>query len=218
MNEIIKKIVDIGLLPVFFNDDVETSKEVVRACYEGGAEVVEFTNRGPQAFDVFRELVRWKREELPDLILGAGTILDAQTASLYINSGANFIVSPILNLEILRVCNRRGVPCIPGCMTPTEISLAKEGGAELIKLFPAKVVGADFIKTIRGPLPHVMLMPSGGVDVTKENIHEWIRAGASALNIGTKLIRKDLIREKRFDEIKKLVEQCILWIKDARTR
>lgn len=215
-HEVIAKILDIGLLPTFYNENVEIGKKIVEACSGGGAKVVEFTNRGTLAYQVFSELARWCDRELPEVIFGAGTIIDPATASLYINSGTNFIVGPVFNPEVAKICNRRKVIYIPGCSSPSEISRAEEMGADIIKVFPAKVLGPYFIKAVLGPCPWSKLMPSGGVEATREGIFSWIKAGAAALNIGTKLILKDLVKSEDFEGIRKKVEECILWIKEAR--
>jgi len=214
--KVIEEILRIGLVPVFYNNDIKTSEKIVKACVEGGATIVEFTNRGDAAFGVFSELITWSQKELPDVIVGIGTILDPNTADMYLNTGANFIVGPIYNPDVAKLCNRKKVAYIPGCMTPSEISAAEKTGADIIKVFPGSTVGPEFIKAIRGPCPRLRLMPSGGVEVNQQNISTWIKAGASALNIGSNLIKKDLVKAGDFNGIKKLVEQSIGWIKEAR--
>jgi 2-dehydro-3-deoxyphosphogluconate aldolase / (4S)-4-hydroxy-2-oxoglutarate aldolase len=214
--KVIEEILRIGLVPVFYNNDIKTSEKIVQVCVEGGATVVEFTNRGDAAFEVFSELITWSQKELPDVIVGIGTILDHNTADMYLNTGANFIVGPIYNPDVAKLCNQKKVAYIPGCMTPSEISAAETTGADIIKVFPGSTVGPEFIKAIRGPCPWLRLMPSGGVEVNQQNISSWIKAGAVALNIGSNLIKKDLVKAGDFNGIKKLVEQCIGWIKEAR--
>jgi len=214
--KVIEEILRIGLLPVFYNNDIKVSENIVQACVKGGATVVEFTNRGDAACKVFSELITWSQKELPDVIIGIGTILDSTTASAYINSGANFIVGPVFNPDVAKMCNRKKVPYFPGCMTPSEISVAEESGADIVKVFPGSTVGPEFIKAIRGPFPWFRLMPSGGVEVNKQDISSWITAGAAALNIGSNLIKKDLVKAGDFDSIRKLVEDCIGWIKETR--
>ena len=215
-HRVIESILSVGLIPVFYNGDVEVAKQVVRACHEGGAGVVEFTNRGARAHTVFRELAEWCEGEQPECILGAGTISDPETAALYINEGADYIVGPMLNPEVARICNRRRVLYIPGCQTPTEISEAEELGADVIKLFPASVLTPRFVRALRGPMPHSLIMPSGGVRNTREEVAEWIRAGAAALNMGSDLIRRDLVEGRDFGEISAGVRRCLGWIAEAR--
>ena len=213
---VINMILEIGLIPIFYHGDLDTAKKIVKACADGGAKVVEFTNRGDLAHQVFGELVKWCGKENPDVILGAGTITDPETAALYINNGANFIVSPILNPAIAEICNLRGILYIPGCGSLTEILQALRLGCYLVKVFPGKVVGPDFIRSVLGPYPWLKLMPMGGVEPTRKSISEWFRAGAAAVGMGSMLISKDLVRSGNFEEISKRVRDCLAWIKEVR--
>jgi len=215
-HKVVGEALTVGLVPVFYIDDIEVAVGIVRACVEGGARLIEFTNRGDRAIQVFNELTKRLEKELPEAILGAGTIIEAPTAALYINSGANFIVGPSLNPEVAKLCNRRKILYIPGCQTPTEITEAEELGAEIIKLFPASTLGSDFIKDLRGPSPQTLLMPSGGITLTQEDISKWVKAGAVAVNMGSALIRKDLMAEHKYDEIRENVKHCITWINEAK--
>ena len=213
---VMEEILGTGLVPVFYNGDVEIAKGVVKACSDGGARVIEFTNRGDRACDIFNELSRWCDVELQDVILGAGTIIDPSTAAQYMNASANFIVGPSFSPDVARVCNRRRVPYIPGCQTPTEISAAEEMGADIVKLFPASVLTPKFVKAVMGPSPRTQLMPSGGVQADQGDVTRWIEAGAVALNIGSELIRRDLMEDHRFEAIRENVEKCLAWIRQAR--
>jgi 2-dehydro-3-deoxyphosphogluconate aldolase/(4S)-4-hydroxy-2-oxoglutarate aldolase len=215
-HEVIGKMLNIGLIPVFYNGDVEIAKKIVIACRNGGAKIVEFTNRGDFAYQVFSELEKWCAKEFPEVVLGVGSVIDPATAALYINNGANFIVGPIFNRKISRICARRKVVYSPGCGTASEISEAEEMGSDIVKVFPGGVVGSGFIKNMKGPCPWVNLMPTGGVDATRENVHEWIKAGAACLGIGSKLIRKDWVKAGDFEQITKKTEQVIWWIQEAR--
>jgi 2-dehydro-3-deoxyphosphogluconate aldolase/(4S)-4-hydroxy-2-oxoglutarate aldolase len=216
-HEVVSKILGIGIVPVFYNSDLETSKKIVEACAAGGAKVVEFTNRGDFAYQVFTELAKWCGESLPEVALGVGTVIDPGTAALYINSGANFVVGPVLNAEIARVCNRRRVAYSPGCGTVSEISLAEELGVDIVKIFPgAEVGGPSFVKNLLGPCPWAKIMPTGGVDATWESISSWIKAGTAALGMGSKLVTKELVATKDFEGIQRKVEECIWWVKKAR--
>jgi 2-dehydro-3-deoxyphosphogluconate aldolase/(4S)-4-hydroxy-2-oxoglutarate aldolase len=217
-HEVVAKILEIGLIPTFYEENLETAKKIVAACAEGGAIVVEFTNRGALAYRVFSELVKWRDKEFPDIILGAGTIVEPSAASLYISCGANFIVGPIFNPEVAKTCNRYKIAYVPGCSTPSEISRAEEMGTDIIKIFPADILGSLFIKDMLGPCPWSKLMPSGGVEATRESILSWIKAGAAAVNMGSNLIVKDLVKAGDFEAIKKKIENCILWIREARGR
>jgi 2-dehydro-3-deoxyphosphogluconate aldolase/(4S)-4-hydroxy-2-oxoglutarate aldolase len=215
--KVLNAMYDLGLVPVFYNPDVEIAKKIVMACAEGGARVVEFTNRGDLAFPIFAELVRFFQQERPDIILGVGSVLDASTAALYINCGANFIVGPVLNEEVARVCNRRKVAYCPGCGSASEISAAEELGAEIVKIFPGgEVGGPSFIKALLGPMPWSRIMPTGGVEPNEESIRSWIEAGAACLGMGSKLITKDLVDRRDWGAIARKIEECLRWIKEAR--
>ena len=215
--EVLRTIYDIGLVPVFYNNDLETAKNIVKACVDGGARVVEFTNRGDRAYRIFSELVEYFDQRQPDAILGVGSVLDSGTASLYINSGANFVVGPILNKDVAKVCNRRKIGYSPGCGSATEISEAEELGVEIVKVFPGGQVGGPaFVKAVLGPMPWTRIMPTGGVSPTKESITEWIKAGAACLGIGSKLISRDLVAKGDWNGVKAKVEECLRFINEAR--
>ena len=215
--DVINSLLDIGLVPLFYNDDIKTSIELASACSRGGAKVIEFTNRGDLAYPVFTELVRHFVSGDSSLILGVGSVIDAPTASLYIASGANFIVGPSFNAAIARLCNRRKILYIPGCATETEISTAEEYGAEICKIFPGETVGGPaFIRSVMAPCPWHRLMPTGGVDATETSIREWIIAGAAALGIGSRLITAHAVLDQDYAGIEKNVSDCIRWIQLAR--
>ena len=215
-HEVIGRILELGLTPIFYHGDLEVAKRIVQACVDGGAKVIEFTNRGDFAYQVFSELNKWCNREFEDVILGVGSVIDPATAALYINCGANFIVGPIFNSEIAKLCNRRKVAYIPGCASPSEISAAEEMGCDIVKIFPGSRLKPDFIKALLGPCPWVKLMPTGGVDATRESIGAWIKAGAAAVGIGSRLIRKDLVKAGDFEAITKKVEECLWWVQEAR--
>ncbi len=185
---------DTGIVPVFYNADIEICKKVAKACYDGGVRVFEFTNRGDFAHEVFNQLNKYAIKELPELILGIGSVIDASTAALYMQLGANFIVSPVLKEEMAVVCNRRKVLWSPGCGSLTEISKAEELGAEVVKIFPGTQVGGPgFVKAIKGPNPWTSIMPTGGVAPTEKNLTEWFQAGVHCVGMGSQLITKDII-------------------------
>ena len=214
---VLNTIVDIGLVPVFYHDDVEVARRIVAACAAGGARVVEFTNRGDLAYQVFSDLVRHFARHEPDLILGVGSVLDPGTAALYISSGANFVVGPVLNPEVARVCNRRKIAYSPGCGSASEISAAEELGVEICKVFPGEQVGGPaFVKAVLGPCPWTSLMPTGGVDVTEQSIQAWVNAGVCCVGIGSKLITKQSVAAGDFEAITQKTAQVIGWIKKAR--
>jgi 2-dehydro-3-deoxyphosphogluconate aldolase / (4S)-4-hydroxy-2-oxoglutarate aldolase len=217
--EVINTLLDIGLVPLFYNEDVETSIELASASSRGGAKVIEFTNRGELAYPVFTELVRHFAKADPSLILGVGSLIDAPTAALYIAAGANFIVGPSFSPDIAKLCNRRKILYMPGCATETEISTAEEYGAEICKIFPGETVGGPaFIKGVMAPCPWHRLMPTGGVDATEANVSEWIKAGAAAVGMGSKLITMQAVKDKDFEGIAKKVADCVSWVKKARTK
>lgn len=216
---VLNRMVELGLVPVFYNGDVETAKKIIAACATGGATVIEFTNRGDFAPLVFLELNRYFAETNPDVILGVGSVIDAPTAALYIAYGANFVVGPSLNPEVARLCNRRKVAYSPGCGTATEIAAAEELGVEIVKVFPGSTVGGPaFVKSILGPCPWTRIMPTGGVNATKENITAWFSAGVTCVGIGSKLVRKDLVAAGDFDTISQKAAQVLQWIREAREK
>ncbi len=215
--ETLEAILQDGLVPVFYNKDIETTVKIAEACAAGGCRCLEFTNRGDFAYEVFCQLVKHCREHLPNVICGVGSVVDPGTAALYMANGANFVVGPILNPEVARVCNRRKVPYSPGCGSASEISQAEELGVEIVKVFPGGEVGGPaFVKAVLGPTPWTRIMPTGGVDATEESVTAWIKAGAGALGIGSKLVTKDLVAAGDFDGITRKVQQVLWWIKKAR--
>lgn len=205
-----------GLVPLFYNADVELGKKVIRACYDGGARILEFTNRGDFAHEVFRELHQYTIKELPEMILGVGSVTDAAAASLYLQLGANFVVTPVLREDIALVCNRKKVLWSPGCMTLTEIARAEELGAEIIKIFPGGQLGPAFVKDIKGPCPWTSLMPTGGVSPTEENLKDWFDAGVTCVGIGSKLIDSSVLKSGDFEGLKNRVANAIDIIKKVR--
>ncbi len=215
--DVTNTLLDIGLVPLFYHGEVETAIEIVAACVRGGARVIEFTNRGELAYPVFSELIKHFAKADPSVILGIGSIMDAPTAALYLASGANFIVGPSFNPEIARLCNRRKVLYIPGTATETEIANAEEYGAEICKVFPGDTLGPGFIKAVLAPCPWHRLLPTGGVDATEASIGEWIKAGAAAVGLGSKLITAQMIKTKAFDDLAATTARCVGWVKAART-
>jgi len=198
-----------GLVPLFYHEDIPTSKEVLRACYKGGARLLEFTNRGDFAHEVFAELNKFAAKELPEMILGVGSVVDAGTASLYIQLGANFVVSPMLHDDIAKTCNRRKILWSPGCGTLSEISRAEELGAEIVKIFPGSQLGPGFVKAIKGPCPWTSIMPTGGVTAQEENLKAWFDAGATCVGMGSKLITKEFLSNQDFDGLEKHVKNTL---------
>jgi 2-dehydro-3-deoxyphosphogluconate aldolase/(4S)-4-hydroxy-2-oxoglutarate aldolase len=188
-----------GLVPVFYHADLETCKGVLEACYRGGIRVFEFTNRGDYAHELFGELNRYAAGRFPEMILGAGTVLDGGTAALYIQLGANFIVQPVLKEDVATVCHRRKIAWVPAASTLNEISRAEELGAEIVKVFPGNVVGPGFVSAVKGPSPWSSLMVTGGVEPEEENLRAWFAAGVTCVGIGSQLFPKDLLARGDFD-------------------
>ena len=214
---VLNKMVELGLVPVFYNADVEVAAKIVAACAAGGATVVEFTNRGDFAPQVFLELSQHFAKADPQVILGVGSIVDAPTAAMYIAYGANFVVGPSFNPEVARLCNRRKIAYSPGCGSATEIAEAEEMGVEIVKVFPGTSVGGPaFVKSVLGPCPWTRIMPTGGVDATEESIKAWFSAGVTCVGIGSKLVTKQFITEGNFEGIAQKAAQVLQWIREAR--
>ena len=214
--EVIDQMQKTGLVPLFYQKDVNVAKKIAKACYDGGARLLEITHRGDFAHEVFRELVLFAQDTLPEMILGVGSITDAGAASDYMKMGANFIVTPVFREDIAIVCNRQKVLWSPGCGTLTEIAIAEERGAEIIKLFPGNIYGPDFVKAIKGPQPWTSIMPTGGVNTSKENLKGWFDAGVTCVGIGSQLISKTVIEQKDFDGLKASVNSLLQTIKSLR--
>jgi len=208
---------DTGMVPVFYHNDLEIAKQVLKACYLGGVRAFEFTNRGDFAHEIFGELNKWAAKECPEMILGIGTIVDAGTASLYLQLGANFVVSPLLNPDIFKVCNRRQIAYTPGCETPTEVGYAQELGAEIVKIFPGgNAGGPSFVKNIKAPMPWSNLMVTGGVEPTEDNLTKWFEAGVTCVGMGSNLFPKEVIAAKDWDKITQMCKEALEIIKKVR--
>ena len=214
--EILAALLDQGLLPLFYLDSAAESAEILKALYRAGVRVFEYTNRGPAALENFKQLVELKNTDMPDLQLGIGTIKSPQDATQFIAAGADFIVAPVINPEVGQIAREAGLLWIPGCMTPTEIDLAQQHGALLIKIFPANILGPEYIASIRELFPAQHFIPTGGVDLTAENIRAWFQAGVSAVGMGSKLISKKLIQEKAYTELQQNTEAVLQTIKENR--
>ena len=217
--EVLNRIVEIGLVPVFYHGDPEVASQAVAACAAGGVTVFEFTNRGDHAIDVFRELAQRALGQAPNLILGAGSIVDDATAALYVAQGANFIVGPSFNPRVARFCNRRKIAYLPGCATATEIAAAEEAGAEIVKLFPGEQVGGpEFVKALLGPCPWTRVMVTGISQVTKAGLAEWFKAGIVAAGVGRELFKKELLDHHDYAALTRRAAEIHQWIQEARRR
>ncbi|MFQ5628187.1 MAG: bifunctional 4-hydroxy-2-oxoglutarate aldolase/2-dehydro-3-deoxy-phosphogluconate aldolase [bacterium] len=214
---VLNAMIDSGLVPVFYTGNIEAAKKITAACAEGGVRLIEFTNRGEKALKIFEALSDFVESDYPSLILGAGSIMDAPTAALFIGNGSNFIVSPVLNAEIARLCNRRKIVYLPGCATASEISAAEELGVEIVKVFPgAQIGGPQFVKAVLAPMPWTRIMPTGGVDATRESILAWFEAGVACIGMGSGLIRKELLAAGDYQSISDDVKSVLEWIREAR--
>lgn len=213
---VMQKMAESGMVPIFYHSDLETCKNVVKACYEGGVRVFEFTNRGDYAHEVFIQLSKWVVKECPELALGVGSIVDAPTAALYIQSGAHFIVGPLFNPDIAPVCNRRLIPYCPGCGTVSEIGKAQEQGCDITKLFPGDVYGPAMVKNILAPMPWTKIMVTGGVSPEKENLSLWFKAGVFCVGMGSKLFPKECIQKQDWQYITNKCKEALGFIKTIR--
>lgn len=215
--DVLNEIYKVGIIPVFYNNSFDVSKKIIEVCFEGGARVIEFTNRGDNAYRIFSELIIYFAQANPDVILGVGSIGDPATGALFISSGANFVVGSVFNPDLAKVCNRRKVAYCPGCGSATEISQAEELGVEIVKVFPGDSVGGPkFVKSILGPTPWTRIMPTGGVEATEESITTWFKAGVAAVGIGSDLIRKDWVISENYTSISELTSKCLEWSRRAR--
>jgi 2-dehydro-3-deoxyphosphogluconate aldolase / (4S)-4-hydroxy-2-oxoglutarate aldolase len=215
--QVVLQMKESGIIPVFYHPDKEVCLSVIKACYEGGLRLFEFTNRGDFAHELFSDLNKIVIKEMPEMILGTGSVVDAGTASLYIQLGSNFIVSPVLKEEMAQVCNRRKILWSPGCGSVTEISHAEELGAEIVKIFPAPSVGGpEFVKTVRGPQPWTNIMPTGGVDPTEESLKTWFDAGVYCVGMGSNLITPGILKNKDWKLLKDNVSALVALYKKIR--
>ena len=205
-----------GMVPLFYHKDIESGKKVLEAIYRGGSRLLEFTNRGDYAHQVFNELNKFAESELPNLIMGVGSVTDAGTASLYMQLGANFVVTPVYRKEIAIVCNRRKILWSPGCGSLTEIATAEEMGCEIVKLFPAGIYGPGFIKAARAPQPWTQIMPTGGVSPDYDNLKMWFDAGAFCVGMGSKLMAKTPDGQFDFLKIEELTRAALGYIQEIR--
>jgi 2-dehydro-3-deoxyphosphogluconate aldolase / (4S)-4-hydroxy-2-oxoglutarate aldolase len=214
--EVAQMMEEQGMVPLFYHSNIELAKKILKACYDGGSRLMEFTNRGDYAHEVFRELNKYCEAELPEMIMGVGSVTDAGAASLYMQLGANFVVTPVFREDIAISCNRKKVLWSPGCASLTEICRAEELGCEIVKLFPGGTYGPGFVSAIKGPQPWTRIMPTGGVSPTRENLEGWFNAGVTCVGMGSKLISKDIVNGEKYDELQKAVTDALALIKEIR--
>ena len=205
-----------GMVPLFYHHDADVAKAVIKACYDGGARLIEFTSRGDFALEIFNQLIKYAIAELPGMILGVGSVTDAAAASQYMLSGANFVVTPVFREDIAIACNRRKVLWSPGCGSLTEIARAEELGCELVKLFPGSTYGPGFVKAIKGPQPWTSIMPTGGVSTEVENLKAWFDAGVTCVGMGSKLISKEILAEESYSKLTQDVRKTLEIIQELK--
>lgn len=214
--QVLNKMKETGMVPVFYHSDVEVAKQVILACYKGGVRAFEFTNRGDFAHEVFAECVKFAAKECPEMAMGVGSVVDAPTASLYIQLGACFVVGPLLNADIAKVCNRRLVAYCPGCGSVSELGYAQELGCDLTKVFPGDVYGPAFVKGVMAPCPWSKIMVTGGVSPDQENLTDWVKAGAFCVGMGSKLFPKDVVAAKDWNYITEKCKESLSYIAAAK--
>jgi 2-dehydro-3-deoxyphosphogluconate aldolase/(4S)-4-hydroxy-2-oxoglutarate aldolase len=215
---VLNLIAEQGVVPLYFYPDKEVSIQVLKALYKGGVRLVEYTNRGENALENFLELRKTADKELPGLMLGAGTIKDKIEATEFINEGADFIISPGMIEEIATVTHRNGLLWVPGCMTATEIVRAEDAGAELIKLFPGSLLGPSYVSAVKEIFPDLMFMPTGGVELSEENLSAWFRAGVSAVGLGSKVISKEVLEKREYELIEQAAAKALMMVKKIRSQ
>lgn len=213
---VMAKIGQTGMVPVFYHKDAAVAKQVVKACYDGGVRAFEFTNRGDFAHEVFAEVVKYAAKECPELALGVGSVVDAPTAALYIQLGACFVVGPLFNPDVAKVCNRRLIPYTPGCGSVSEVGFAQEAGCDLCKVFPGDVLGPKLVKGLMAPMPWSKLMVTGGVEPSEENLTAWFKAGVYCVGMGSKLFPKEVIAAEQWSAIADKCREALAII--AKTR
>ena len=214
--EVIQQMKESGMVPLFYHKNINVAKAVLKACYDGGARLMEFTSRGDFAFEIFNQLIKYAIEELPGMILGVGSVTDAAAASQYMLAGANFVVTPVFREDIATVCNRRKVLWSPGCGSLTEIARAEELGCELVKLFPGSTYGPGFVKAIMGPQPWTSIMPTGGVSTEVENLKDWFDAGVTCVGMGSKLISKEILANESYSKLTQDVKKTLETIRELK--
>lgn len=209
MEGILNRIISQGVLPLYFHVDVEVSVGVLKALYAAGIRAVEYTNRGEAALENFEALKEVRDNELPELLLGIGTIKRKKEAKAFIKAGADYIISPGMIDEVAETANKEEILWIPGCMTPSEIIRAEEAGARFVKLFPGNLLGPGFVSAVRELFPEVLFMPTGGVEVNKENLSAWFKSGVVAVGMGSKLITKEILDTKSYETLTTKTQEAL---------
>ena len=215
-SELLKLIPEQGILPLYFNKDEETSIELLRALFNAGIRTVEYTNRGEAALKNFKQMRKVIDAEMQGMYLGIGTIKDGAMAQTFIDAGADYIICPGLVDSVAEVSDKHDILWVPGCMTPTEIIKAETMGAKMIKLFPGNILGPDFLSAIKALFPDLLFMPTGGVELDKGNIESWFKAGVCAVGMGSKLVSKDVMENKKYAELTASTKEAIAIIQSIR--
>ena len=208
--QVLEAIRSTGLVPVYYHHDAEIARQVLKACYNGGVRVFEFTNRGDFAHEIFGSLIKYAQSECPEMILGIGSLVDSGTAALYMQMGANFVVGPLFNSDVAQVCNRRLIPYIPGCGSVSEIGRAQEAGCDVCKIFPAGSVGGpSFVKNVKAPMPWTMIMATGAVEPSETNLAAWFEAGVTCVGMGSLLFPQQTVEKGDWETITTLCKQTL---------
>jgi 2-dehydro-3-deoxyphosphogluconate aldolase/(4S)-4-hydroxy-2-oxoglutarate aldolase len=208
--EVLNNFYKAGIVPVFYNNNDDEVLKIVDCLYEADLRVIEFTNRGSFAHRIFEKIAEHRKRNYPDLALGIGSVIDAPTAALYLQLDADFVVSPLLDESVIKICNQRKVAVLPGCTTLSEIQRAEALGVEIVKLFPAVTSGgAGFIKNVSGPCPWTTIMPTGGITLAKEDLESWFKAGAVCVGVGSNLFVKDKTGNFNYEETKTRIRQAL---------
>ena len=196
------------MVPVFYHEDLETTKSVISICFEEGIELFEYTNRGAKAIENFEKLIDFTRAEYPGKFLGIGTVKTAEEAGIFLPMKPDFLVSPLVNPEVGALCQSHNVPWMPGCLTPTEIHQASVNGASVVKIFPASSIQPSFIKAIKAVFPNIHVMPTGGIKAEKEVLTEWLEAGVLCVGMGSELVDKKLVENKSWNELRQKIKNA----------
>jgi len=214
--DIMNIIKEQGIIPLFYHDDVNVSIAVVNALYNAGIRVVEYTNRGSKSIDNFKALIETRDKQWADLILSVGTIKNIEAANQFINAGTDFIICPGIIADVAKTIQDAGLLWVPGCMTPSEIIVAEQHGAKLVKLFPGSLLGPSYVSAIKELFPGILFMPTGGVDTTEDNLRAWFKAGVCAVGMGSKLVSKELLASKDYAAIELSAKKVLQLIKQIK--
>jgi len=214
----LNQIIEQGILPLYFHPDADVSVQILKALYNAGIRVIEYTNGGETAVDDFLQLRKVADKELPELQLGVGSIRNRIEATEFINVGADFIACPGVIEEVAELADKNDLLWIPGCLTATEIILADDLGAQLVKLFPGSLLGPSYLTAIKEIFPHLLFIPSGGIEASEENLNSWFKSGASAVGLGSEFITKNLMETKDYTRIESLTKQTLKIVQEIKSR